>query len=74
MNLIPDAHIGGYLRSYGPHGKTPGGELLRKPMDLLVSCAIFTGKDFSNNFRRTGRDWGQEEKGTTEDEMAGWHH
>ena len=20
-----------------------------------------------------GRDWGQEEKGTTEDEMAGWH-
>ena len=22
----------------------------------------------------TGRDWGQEEKGMTEDEMAGWHH
>ena len=22
----------------------------------------------------TGRDWGQEEKGTTEDEMAGSHH
>jgi len=21
-----------------------------------------------------GRDWGQVEKGTTEDEMAGWHH
>ena len=21
-----------------------------------------------------GRDWGQEEKGTTEDDMAGWHH
>ena len=21
-----------------------------------------------------GRDWGQEEKGTTLDEMAGWHH
>ena len=21
-----------------------------------------------------GRDWGQEEKGTMEDEMAGWHH
>ena len=29
----------------------------------------FIGKD-SN----AGRDWGQEEKGTTEDEMAGWHH
>ena len=21
-----------------------------------------------------GRDWEQEEKGTTEDEMSGWHH
>ena len=21
-----------------------------------------------------GKDWGEEEKGTTEDEMAGWHH
>ena len=21
-----------------------------------------------------GRDWGQEEKGMTEDGMAGWHH
>ena len=28
-----------------------------------------TGKDFD-----AGRDWGQEEKGTTEDEMARWHH
>ena len=27
------------------------------------------GKDFD-----AGRDWGQEENGTTEDEMAGWHH
>ena len=21
-----------------------------------------------------GRDWGQEEKGTTEDKIVGWHH
>ena len=27
------------------------------------------GKDFG-----AGRDWGQKEKGTTEDEMARWHH
>ena len=31
------------------------------------SCLI--GKDPD-----PGRDWGQEEKGMTEDEMAGWHH
>jgi len=29
----------------------------------------FIGKDPD-----AGRDWGQEEKGMTEDEMAGWHH
>ena len=29
----------------------------------------FIGKDPD-----AGRDWGQEEKGTTDDEMAGWHH
>ena len=27
------------------------------------------GKDLD-----AGKDWGQEEKGTTEDEMVGWHH
>ena len=29
----------------------------------------FIGKDPD-----AGKDWGQEEKGTTEDEMVGWHH
>ena len=33
----------------------------------VKSCLI--GKDSD-----AGRDWGQEEKGTTKDEMAGWHH
>ena len=33
----------------------------------LIRRAI--GKDSD-----AGRDWGQEEEGTTEDEMAGWHH
>ena len=27
------------------------------------------GKDLD-----AGKDWGQEEKGVTEDEMVGWHH
>ena len=27
-----------------------------------------------DSLEKTGRDWGQKEKGTTEDEMAGWHH
>ena len=33
-----------------------------------VKCWLI-GKDSD-----AGRDWGQEEKGTTEDKMAGWHH
>ena len=33
------------------------------------SESLLIGKDFD-----AGRDWGQEEKGTTEDEMTGWHH
>ena len=35
----------------------------------LMRRVDFIGKDCD-----AGRDWGQEEKGTTEDEMAGWHH
>ena len=35
----------------------------------LMRGVCLIGKDFD-----AGRDWGQEEKGTTEDEMAGWHH
>ena len=31
--------------------------------------SLFIGKDPD-----AGRDWGQEEKGMTEDEMAGWHY
>ena len=36
---------------------------------LMRRVAFLTGKDSD-----AGRDWGQEEKGMTEDEMAGWHH
>ena len=40
------------------------------PFPRTVPGILFQfGKD-SN----AGRGWGQEEKGTTEDEMAGWHH
>ena len=30
--------------------------------------------DSFGKYPDAGRDWGQEEKGMTEDEMAGWHH
>ena len=34
---------------------------------MLLNCGVGEDSD-------AGRDWGQEEKGTTEDEMTGWHH
>ena len=37
---------------------------------LATSCEELTHWKDSE----AGRDWGQEEKGTTEDEMAGQHH
>ena len=40
---------------------------------LAVSC--LTTSNFPGFMDPdAGRDWGQEEKGTTEDETAGWHH
>ena len=39
------------------------GHLMRRVEKRLI------GKDST-----AWRDWGQEEKGTTEDEMDGWHH
>ena len=35
-----------------------------------TSCEELTHWKYSD----AGRDWGQEVKGTIEDEMAGWHH
>ena len=36
-------------------------------------AAITICSDFGAQ-KNAGRDWGQEETGTTEDEMGGWHH
>ena len=40
--------------------------LILWPLDVK---SRLTGKDPD-----AGKDWGQEEKGATEDEMVGWHH
>ena len=45
------------------------GHLMQRVDSLEKTLMLGGGKDPD-----AGRDWGQEEKGTTEDEMAGWHH
>ena len=42
---------------------------MEKLKECLITAFWLIGKDSG-----AGRDWGQEEKGTTEDEMAGCHH
>jgi len=45
--------------------------------DILKDSRLKTMPDEGRGLSKdsdAGRDWGQEEKGTTEDEMPGWHH
>ena len=60
------------LKEIGP-GVSLEGMMLKLELQYFVwpphAKSRLIGKDSD-----AGRDWGQEEKGTTEDEMAGWHH
>ena len=38
---------------------------------FVAKCCLFLILSQDSD---AGRDWGREEKGTTEDEMAVWHH
>ena len=31
-------------------------------------------RQLTRKYSDAGKDWGQEEKGMTDDEMVGWHH
>ena len=43
-------------------------------MRPCVVTEQFQRKGLNGKDSDAGRDWGQEEKGMIEDEMAGWHH
>ena len=56
------------LKEIGP-GCSLEGLMLKLKLWPPHAKSRLTGKDSD-----VGRDWGQDEKGVTEDEMAGWHH
>ena len=58
------------LKEIGP-GCSLEGMMLKLKLQYFVHLM---GRVDSLEKTDAGRDWGQEEKGTTEDEMAGWHH
>ena len=56
-----------HLKEISPRCSLEG---LMLKLKLQIFCEELTHwKDLDS-----GRDWGQEEKGTTKDEMSGWHH
>ena len=44
------------------------------PKSLQMVTVAMKLKDAYSLDSDAGKGWGQEEKGMTEDEMAGWHH
>ena len=49
-------------------------EGLMLKLKLQYFCHLMRRVDSLEKTLMLGGDWGQEEKGTTEDEMDGWHH
>ena len=58
MDWLDFLAVQGTLKSLLPHHSSKAS---------ILRCSVFFNSD-------ARRDWGQEEKGTTEDDMAGWHH
>ena len=58
------------LKEISPGCSLEGIMLKLKLSTLATSCEELTHWKNSD----AERDWGQEEKGTTKDEMTGWHH
>ena len=42
--------------------------------EALILCQLYVKNQFIGEDPDVGKDWGQEEKGATEDEMFEWHH
>ena len=58
------------IQPFNPKGNQPWIFIGRT--DAEAEALIFWPPDTKSQL--TGKDWGQEEKGATEDEMVGWHH
>ena len=64
------------MKTVDPKGNQPW--IFIERTDAEAEAPILWPHDMKNQLIRkdphAGKDWSQEEKGTTEDEMAGWHH
>ena len=69
---IPGTEELGGLPSMGSH--RVGHDRSNLAAAAAVASDYYNGYLLIGKDSDAGRDWGQEEKGTTEDEMPGWHH
>ena len=64
------------IKPVNPEGNKPWTFIGRT--DVEAEAPILCPPDAKNwlngKYPDTGKDWGQEEQGTTEDDMVGWHH
>ena len=82
MLKIPQARLQQYVNRELPDVQA-GFRKGRGTRDQIanICCIMEKAREFQKNiyfcfidYADAGRNWGQEEKGTTEHEMAGWHH
>ena len=73
LKLIFEAHVDSHMESWKMGENEFSGLYFRDFLTVVLwpphVKSWLIGKDSD-----AGRDWGQEEKGMTQDEMAGWHH
>ena len=66
------------IKPVNPEGNQPWIHIGRTDAEAKAEALIFWPPDAKNwligKDPDAGKDWRQEEKGTTEDEMFGWHH
>ena len=82
MDRLDLLAVQGTLKSFLQHHSSKASILQRSAFFIVQLSHLYmtTGKTIAlkswliGKDSDAGRDWGQEEKGTTEDEMAGWHH
>ena len=62
------------IEAISPKGNQPWIFTGRADAEVLILSPPEAKSQLIRKDPDAGKDWGQEEKGTTEDEMVGWHH
>ena len=62
------------VKSVNPKGNQPQIFIGRIEAEALILWPLDAKSGLTGKDPDAGKDGGQEKKGTTEDEMVGWHH